>query len=287
MNALELVQLPALMDRTSGRSDVAVGLIDGPVARNHPDLASDSIHALPGTNGVCAAATTACVHGTAVAGILSAKRGSAAPAICPRCTLLVRPIFVEAAALDDEMPSTSPEQLAHAILDCLDARARVVNISAALARPCVRSDPALTDALDRAASAGVIVVAAAGNQGTLGSTVLTRHPWVLSVIAYNLRGRPTGYSNLGRSIGRGGIGAPGENITSLGVNGQTVNVGGTSAAAAFVTGTIALLLSEYPSARPSDVRLAIRRHLRRATVVPPLLNAAAAYYSMAHAPSKA
>ena len=41
--------------------------------------------------------SAACVHGTFVAGILSAKRGSAAPAVCPDCTLLVNPVFSEAA----------------------------------------------------------------------------------------------------------------------------------------------------------------------------------------------
>ena len=60
------------------------------------------------------------------------------------------------------------------------------------------------------------MVAAAGNQGTVGSSVITRHPWVIPVIACDLQGRPTTESNLGSSIGRRGLAAPGENIASLG-----------------------------------------------------------------------
>jgi hypothetical protein len=36
------------------------------------------------------------LHGTFIVGILCAKRSSDAPAFCPSCILLVRPIFAEA-----------------------------------------------------------------------------------------------------------------------------------------------------------------------------------------------
>ena len=44
------------------------------------------------------ASSIACRHGTFVAGILCAKRGLSAPAICPGCTLLLRPIFMDETA---------------------------------------------------------------------------------------------------------------------------------------------------------------------------------------------
>jgi hypothetical protein len=92
-----LVKLPSLMELSTGRSDVAVGLIDGPVAVTHPGLAGN-IREAPGTVAACSQATsTACLHGTFVAGMLSAKRGSIAPAVCPHRTLLVRPVIAEAA----------------------------------------------------------------------------------------------------------------------------------------------------------------------------------------------
>jgi len=222
------------------------------------------------------------LHGTFVAGILSAKRGSVAPAICPNCTLLVRPIFAETTAANGEMPSAMPEELAQAILDCIDAGARMLNVSAALAQPALKSEGALEEALDHAAKHGVIVIAAAGNQGTLGSTAITRHPWVIPVVAYDLQGRPINYSNLGSSIGRRGLGAPGDGITSLSAEGQSLTLGGTSAAAPFVTGAVALLWSEFPTATAAQVKFAaIQAYApRRTTVVPPLLDAWAAYQVM-------
>src|SRR5262249_17388281 len=124
--------------------------------------------------------------------------------------------------------------------------------------------------------------AAAGNQGTLGSSVLTRHPGVIPVVAYDLRGTPMDQSNLGHSIGRRGLGAPGAAITSLGAMGPPLTFGGTSAATPFVTGAIALLGSAFPSAAGAAVRCAVPHAAapRRSRVVPPLLDAWGAYHML-------
>jgi len=284
MDPLDLVKLPALMERTSGSPELKIGLIDGPVATQHPDLAEEHLREIPGNSGgACTQAdSSACLHGTFVAGILSAKRGTMAPAICPNCTLLVRRIFAETKAANGETPSATPEELVQAILDCIDAGARVLNISAALAQPSMKSERALGEALDHAAKRGVIVIVAAGNQGTIGSTAITCHPWVIPVVGYDLQGRPMNHSNLGSSIGRRGLGAPGDRVTSIGANGKPLTLGGTSAAAPFVSGTVALLWSEFPTATAAEVKVAATQSYtpRRTTVVPPLLDAWAAYQTM-------
>jgi subtilisin family serine protease len=287
MNPLDVVKLTPLMERTRGRSEVAIGLIDGPVAVNHPELAAGHLREIPGRlQGACVqAGSSACMHGTFVAGILSAKRISVAPAICPNCPLLVRPIFTETALGRGQMPSATPEELAAAILECIDAGARVINLSVALAQPSTKGQRELEEALNYAASRSVIPVAAAGNQGTLGSSAITRHPWVIPVAACDLRGRPMSHSNLGRSIGRRGLMAPGEEITSLGAEGKPLTFGGTSAATPFVTGTIALLWSKFPAASATEVRFAVTQAwtARRTTIVPPLLDAYTAYRVMTKA----
>jgi subtilisin family serine protease len=225
----------------------------------------------------------AAIHGTYVAGILSARRSSAAPAICPGCTLLVRPIFLEAAPGNADTPSASPGELADAIVDCVEAGARILNLSVALATPSPNREFNLEQALDHAAARGTLVVAAAGNQGTVGGSAITRHPWVIPVVACDTQGRPMGLSNLGSSIARRGLMAPGDAITSLGIDGQPVTSGGTSAAVPFVSGTMALLLSLLPDARTADAKLTVTRgDLRRASVVPPMLDAWAAYQLMQH-----
>jgi hypothetical protein len=73
------------MERTSGRPEILVGLIDGPLAVNHPDLAGGNIREVSGIgHGTCTQGSSAArMHGTFVAGILSAKKDSPAPATCP------------------------------------------------------------------------------------------------------------------------------------------------------------------------------------------------------------
>jgi subtilisin family serine protease len=284
MDALQLVRLAPLMSRSEGRPEVAVALIDGPVALDHPDLAQSRMKEIPGAvRGSCSRLeSVACMHGTFVAGMLVARRGSQAPSICPGCTLILRPIFPESTKNNHSMPSASPEELAKAITETIGAGAKVINLSAAVTNPSSRGEHQLGQALDYAAQRSVLVVAAAGNQSTVGSSAITRHPWVIPVTGCDSHGRPTRVSNLGSSIGRAGLAAPGENIVSLGADGQPQTSAGTSAAAPFVTGAIALLWSEFPKASAAQVKLAVTQAGRppRRAIAPPLLDAWAAYEAL-------
>ena len=281
VKSLELINLPALMERTEGRPEMVIGLIDGPVASSCPGLAGERVQVIPGggASECVHADSMACQHGTFVAGILLAQRGSVAPAICPACTLLVRPVFSEVKTEREQLPSATLESLAEAIVECMAAGARLLNLSLALVHQSRRGESALTAALNDAARRGVLLVAAAGNQGTVGGSLITRHPWIVSVTACDLAGRPMPQSNLGRSIGQHGLSAPGDAITSLDSDGKPLVMSGTSVAAPLVTGAIALLWSEFPNATAAAVRLAIARSaaVRRTSVAPPLLNAWGAY----------
>jgi subtilisin family serine protease len=275
------------MALTAGRSEVIIGLIDGPVALDHPDLAGENIREIPvRAHRACAQADApACIHGTFTAGILSAKRGSKATAICPDCTLLSRPIFSDAVSGNERMPSATPGELAAAIIDCIEAGARVLNLSVALAQPSVNGDRKLEESLNHAARRGVVVVAAAGNQGAIGSSTITRHPWVIPVVACDLRGKPVSYSNLGTSIGKRGLSAPGDVFASPGPEGKPVRIGGTSVATPFVTGAVALLWSEFLTANAAQVKFAVLYGgaRRRSSIVPPLLDAWGAHQHLSSA----
>jgi subtilisin family serine protease len=281
---LDTVQLTSLMDRTAGRPEIAIGLIDGPVFLSHPELTVGRIQEVPGKlRGTCARAdSAACLHGTFVAGILYARRGSVAPAICPGCTLLVRPIYSETDPAVGEMPSSTPDEVAEAIVDCINAGARVLNLSLVSTKSSPAGSRNLAQALDYAMSRGVIAVAAAGNQGLIGNSVITRHPAVIPVTASDLRGLPLPGSNLGGTIGRRGLMAPGMGITSLGTDGGPQTFGGTSAAAPFVTGTVALLWSEFPRVNVTYMKLAVLQGWpkQRRSIVPPLLDSWAAYQTL-------
>ncbi|AUY54634.1 hypothetical protein EH183_31930 [Streptomyces sp. CB01881] len=282
------------MARGAGRPEVVVAVIDGLVALDHPGLAGQRLHFLTyggpgGRGGACSRAGgggPACRHGTFVVGLLGAGRGWEPPGICPGCTLLVRPVFAADRPATRAAPATSLEDLAAAVVETVDAGARVLNLSVGPDRPAGTGHRELEWALDHAANRGVITVVAAGNQGAVGTSVLTRHPWTIPVIAYDRRGRPMNLSNLGGSIGGRGIGAPGEAVTGLGPGDRRLVLTGTSAAVPFVAGTVALLLSEFPAASPAEVRAAVLRtgSGRRRTVVPPLLDAWAAYTELLRVP---
>ena len=163
------------------------------------------------------------------------------------------------------------------------AGARIVNLSLALVRHSGRDERELTLTLDTAARRGVLVVAAAGNDSAIGSTAITRHPWVIPVTACDLDGRVLSLSNLGGSIGTRGLRAPGKEVTSLRANGEPAQPSGTSIATTFVTGALALLWSEHPKLDAAAIRFGISGGLRKKTgrsIVPPLLDAWGAYQLM-------
>jgi len=276
---LDLVGLTPLMQRTVGRREIVIGLVDGPIDMGNANLTTEAVREIAtqttGQTGRCSyPRSNSCRHGTFVAGILAAKRGSDAPAIAPECTLLLRPIFTEEVS-PDSTPATSPRELADAITAVVQAGANVVNLSCQLLRGSISADRDLDDAFNYAASRGSICIAAAGNEGSLGSSAITQHQWVIPVAACDRAGHPAETSNLGHSIGRRGLLAPGEGIRSLGPENGDFSVGGTSAAAAFVAGAAALLWSEFPKATAADIwqALNLSQILRRTSIVPPLLNA--------------
>jgi subtilisin family serine protease len=280
--ALQQVRLTPLMDQTQGHADVLVALIDGPVApgiiptlREPPNNSSKATPSL--------LSNPACEHGTLVAAMLAAPRGSPATAICPGCTLLVQPIFPKTMEGLPRIPSTTADVLAEAIIATIHAGARIINLSLSLTSS-IRGERDLQLALDFAAQRGSVVIAAAGNQGVVGTSALCRHPWVIPVAGCESSGAPVGFSNLGASIGRRGLSAPATEIISLNPEGIATFFSGTSAAAPFVTGTIALLWSQYLGAAASAIKEAVMRPhaIHRAGIVPPLLDAWRAYEVLGH-----
>ena len=271
---LELVGLHELMALTSGAPSVTVGIIDGPVGP-HRDLAPNAIRVA----GRAAAddQRLSVGHGTFVVGVLGARRGSVAPAICPDCSMMSVQVLPDGTG-NHSLPDVSIGELADAIINCVNAGCDVINVSLALASGMAKSK-ALDDALSWAASRGALVVVAAGNQGTMASNSLLRHPWTIPVAASDNYGRPAGGSNFGNSIGTKGVLAPGLDIVSLGIDGTYARGNGTSFAAPFVTGTIALLRSSFPSARSELILSVIRGHIAShgRSVIPPLLNARQCY----------
>jgi subtilisin family serine protease len=277
--SLSLVSLPRLMAETVGIPCLKIGLIDGPVMSDHPGFTDSRIYHLRPSNTLSRGmrGSAAVLHGTAIAGILVGSPTAGALGICRGATLLSCAVF----APQPSGTSATPSELADAIVQLANAGARVINMSLSLDLAMSAPSTTLEQALSYAATRGVLVVAASGNGASIDSTAITRHRAVVPVVAYDLAGRPVQNSNLGRSIGQRGLGAPGEGVISLSADGGSRPFGGSSAATAIVTGAIALLWSQFPSATYETIRDAVTRSIpRRASVVPPLLDAWRAYETL-------
>jgi subtilisin family serine protease len=286
MDPLNQTGLQSLMNVSNGDPNVVIGIIDGPVDLNHPAFQDSNMKTVRDSQiGACKNATSiACSHGTFIAGILCAKRGFSAPAICPNCKIIFNPIFKEEANNTNNknmmiVPSVTPEELANAIIETIDAGARIINLSLGLSSSSLTIYSKLQQAYDYALHRGVIIVVAAGNYGYIGNISLINHYWLIPVAACNEDGRLDPSSNFGASIGNRGVMAPGVNIKSTFPDGQYTHMSGTSIAAPFVTGTIALLSSIFPYASPSAIMYSITlgTSFKRRSIIPPLLDVKAAW----------
>lgn len=273
---LALVKLTHLMEVCSGDPSISVGIIDGPIDLTHPAFSDSSIRTVkPNLLLACQdAQSEACSHGTGIGGILCARRGFPAPAICPSCTFLFYPIFPEHPQGLSDLALATPVELARAIVETVDSGAKIINLSLGVIPTDTSTYRELDEACDYAAQRGVILVAAAGNQGRIGFLPLLNRPWVIPVASCDRNGRITPESNVGPRIGKSGLCAPGVDILTSIPGSQYGSISGTSAAAAFVTGGIALLWSEYPEMSALEMRAVVLQSARREhrSIVPPLFD---------------
>jgi subtilisin family serine protease len=291
MDPLAQTRLLSLMNISRGHPDIAIGVIDGPIDFDHPAFQGSKIRALKDSQLVACkeASDIACAHGTSVTGILSARRGLSAPAICPGCEIILNPIFGKEfkgneTNYDIVFPTTTSEALSKALIETVNAGAMVINLSLGLSTTSLTAYHKLQQAYDYALKKGVIIVTAAGNQGNIGNISLTNHQWLIPVAACDESGRLDPMSNFGPSIANRGVMAPGVNITTTYPGGKYIQMTGTSFAAPFVSGAAALLWSMFPKATAEAIITSITRstHPSRRSIIPPLFNGEEALKILKH-----
>ena len=149
------------------------------------------------------------------------------------------------------------------------------------------NDP-LAFAVERAWKAGIVVVAAAGNDGRSAQTLdmPARDPYVIAVAAVEKKSnggfQVPNWVTTGDGVRNPDVAAPGRSIVSLRVPGSRIDVdnptaaagqylfkgSGSSQAAAVVSGAAALLLSARPTLTPDQVKQLLKSTANASIVTP-------------------
>lgn len=242
---LSAVQAPAAWDVTHGSAAVRIAVIDSGVDVTHPDLAGKVV----GTYNAVDAGTDVTDtdgHGTAVAGIAAAATNDASGIAGSGYDSSLLAVKVE-----DPAGEIWSDAVASGIMWAADHSAGVINLS--LGSPDY--DVLTADAVTYARSHGVVVVAAAGNEGTSTPFYPAALPGVVAVGATSTNGSTrTSWSSFGPWVD---VAAPGAGVLGDSVGGGMVAGDGTSFAAPLVAGEAALLRARQPASSEAQVAAAL------------------------------
>jgi subtilisin family serine protease len=239
---LDMVESDAAHVTATGTGTV-VAVVDSGVDLTHPDLAG---RLLAGHDFVDDDSTPQDLngHGTHVTGIVAADSGNGigVSSVAPGAQVL--PVRV----LDDQ-GSGSTDDVAAGIDWAVDHGADVINLSLGEDVPLLGSGSAYEVALDNALDHGVIVVAAAGNNGLPTCEQPAAQGRLLCVGAVDRRRQRSFFSSFGEGLGvtaPGGSALPmaGEDVLSTWKGGGYETEAGTSQATPHVSGVAALLVSK-------------------------------------------
>jgi subtilisin family serine protease len=266
--------------RVATGKTVTVALIDSEIDNKNPNLDGAIVKNYDALGGD----DTPHQHGTAMAGAIAAH--GKLIGIAPAAQLLAARAFdVDHDAKSSDAKSSQSKARSSAIYKSLqwatDNGARVVNMS--FAGP---ADPTLHRLLAAAADKGLVLVAAAGNDGPNAAPLYPgADPNVIAVTATDSSDALFAMANRGSYVA---VAAPGVDILAL-APGEALQLStGTSVATAHVSGLAALLLECNPALKPADIRAMLAGSAKPLGSGAKLVNAYRAVTSLnAGAPSKA
>lgn len=262
---------------TGSSSRVTVAVIDTGIDGTHSDLSgkltnTTSLSYNPG----CAAApcpptvnnppTPACNHATRVSGVAAAStdNGSGISGMSWGAQLLSLKVFLNGDCPSSDCSDASCLTNDPAVISAIDHAVTLHNTSAvgkvvinmSLGGPGACA-PALQTAITNAVSAGVVVVAAAGNDGGAVNNP-GNCDGVIPVAATDAGGGIASFSSRGPELAANGLAAPGVSVLTADMGGGTAYATGTSFSSPHVAGMAALILSAKPLSTPAQVKTILR-----------------------------
>jgi thermitase len=223
-----------------------VGIVDTGIDRSHPDLA--------GKTAACATSYTAGAliqngscpddngHGSHVAGTISANtnNGQGVAGVAFNSPLVICKALATAAGTG----------LTSDIANCMNwtvgQNVRLISMSLGGG-----DNATLKAAVQSASSRGVLLIAAAGNDGDATLNYPAAYPEVVSVASTDNRDQRSSFSNANADVE---IAAPGSNVQSTYTGGLYMSLSGTSMATPHVAGVASVIYHLNPGATAATVR---------------------------------
>ncbi|MBT2481725.1 type VII secretion-associated serine protease mycosin [Streptomyces sp. ISL-94] len=245
---------------TTRGDGVTVAVLDTGVDDSHPDLAGQ---VLDGTDlvgiGAGRGGRAWARHGTAMAGIIAghghgSSRGQGVLGVAPQARILpVRVILEEGDPGRAQARDSKGGALAEGIRWAADHGADVINLSLGDDSDSAHHEAGEDEAVQYALGKGVVVVASAGNGGESGDRVSypAAYPGVIAVTAVDRKGRKARFSTRNWYAT---VSAPGVDIVIADPDRSYYEGWGTSAAAAFVSGAVALVKAAHPDLSPAQIK---------------------------------
>lgn len=265
--AHQLSRMPAAWDRTVGSATVRMAVIDTGVDGRHPDLAANIVEQVDVSTGQVVVRPTGSDndpcgvgHGTGVAGVMAAMgdNGLGVAGVAWNAAI------IDIAATDPlHCGSFTDASIVAGIQHATARGAKVVNLS--LGGPSDTCPTAFQATIDAARSAGVVVVAAAGNEQRFlpgVSAIPASCNGVVSVGAATEGGQRASYSNVNAWVdvlAPGGDTPPARGVLTTALGGGTNEAVGTSFSAPYVAGLAGLVAAVRPELSPDQVEAVITR----------------------------
>lgn len=250
--SLQRVLLDELWSEATGKG-VTVAVIDTGVDKGNPQITPALAPGGDDFVGNSKGTTDVNGHGTRVAGIIAARParnavpGTGFSGIAPGAKILP----LRYTGSEDPDKQGNSKTMSQAIKYAASKGVDIINISSDTVAK--EPNPGLEAAIDTAVGKGILVVAAAGNDGADGkleNTYPAAYEGVVAVGASDRNNERAFFSQSGKFVD---IAAPGVGMVSTVPKGGQCSADGTSFSAPYVAGVAALMAEKYPNWKAQQI----------------------------------